>query len=346
MSRFGVFFLAGARPPLHTQSPRQHLLGNETARDELGRRGRELVSSRHTYASRVPKILAAMEEVLRSNSGASPAKATGRVAAGTAVETPPGGAGAAADATASDGSAAVSTTAAGVHSNLGVALSMPECSRVKCASAVVANGTTAATTETAVSASRRACRRPAEAVPADDAGEERSTADGMSDQISPMRPSGTGLTTAAEHRRECPEEDFATGANGGSLDGGTAKGDGPDAPSSPSSGAARRFSARGLARPNAPMVLVVYRSDFSPPEVWRRTVEAAAVTVAGGARVTFMEIGERGADGGTADDVTGQGLAGEERQRRKALEARLSRLVAAERTGEQRIPLQPGARVW
>lgn len=59
--------------------------------------------------------------------------------------------------------------------------------------------------------------------------------------------------------------------------------------------------------------------------------------MAGGARVTCMEIGERGADGGTADDVTGQGLAEEERQRRKALEARLSRLVAAERTGEKRI---------
>lgn len=291
-----------------------------------------------------------MEEVLvLSNSRASPAEATGPVTADTAVETPPGGPGAAAGVAASEGSAGpVSTTTAGAQPNGDVtASSLPECPPVSCTSAATANGTTAATTkETADFVSQRACGRPAEAAPAD-AGEERSAADGLSDHFPPVQPPAAALTKAAEQRRrDCPG-DVAGRNSRDNLDGGTAEAGGSDNPHVPPSELAPGLSA-GATRPNAPMVLVVYRSDFPPPASWRRSIEVAAVTVAGGARVTFMEIvGERD-DAGVpvAGGMTGQGLEGEERYRRKVLEARLSRLLAGERTGEnERMPLQPKARV-
>lgn len=56
--------------------------------------------------------------------------------------------------------------------------------------------------------------------------------------------------------------------------------------------------------------------------------------MAGGARICFMAIGETTADVSVADHVRGQGLKQEETYRRKVLEARLSRLAAAEDSGE------------
>lgn len=67
------------------------------------------MSSKHTYASRVPTILATMEDVLLSNSQASPAEASEPVTADV-VEALPEGVEAAAGVAASEDSAGISTT--------------------------------------------------------------------------------------------------------------------------------------------------------------------------------------------------------------------------------------------
>eukprot|EP00752_Nemacystus_decipiens_P008217 g7347.t1 len=255
----------------------KQLLGNDTARQELGKRGRQLVSSKHTYASRVPTILATMKEVLFLNSRASPAKATGpATTVDPEAEALPSGMGAAADVPIPEGCSGISTSIAGAQSNLTAASPLSECSPVKCAATVAANRTTPATTRTDDLASERTCCRPAEAGPVE--AEERPN----DVHLSPSD-SAPGLST-------------------------------------------------GAARPNAPMVLVVYRSDFPPPEGWRRSVETAAVTVAGGARITFMEIGETNSDSSIAEDALTEGTKAGERYRQELLETRLSRLIAGEAT--------------
>lgn len=81
-------------------------------------------------------------------------------------------------------------------------------------------------------------------------------------------------------------------------------------------------------RPNAPMVLVVYRSDSPPPESLRWDIESAVDDVAGGARLGFLGVGEAFLDVSVA---TRDGV---ERARWRALEQRLSLLLASVSAGE------------
>lgn len=91
-------------------------------------------------------------------------------------------------------------------------------------------------------------------------------------------------------------------------------------------------SSSKLVRPNAPMVLVIFRSDSPPPEKLRRGLESAASTVAGGARIDFMDISATIYSDGSISDELGLGgvvrMRAEDVARRRVLEARLSRLLA------------------
>lgn len=288
------------------------------------------MSFKHTYASRVPTILATMEDVLLSNSRASPAEASEPVTADV-VEALPEGVEATAGVAASEDSAGTSTTTAGAQPDRTAASPLPACSPSTCTKAATAHGTTAIATKMAGSDPQRTrCCQPAEAVPTAD--EDRIPADRRSGRFPPTPPPRTVLKKTAEHRRD-GAENVAVSGNRGNLDGGNATGGFWDTPHQPPPELAPGFST-GARRPNAPMVLVVYRSEFPPPEDWRKSVQVAAITVAGGGRVTFMEIGETIPEVSTAEYVEGQELKEEERKRRKVLEARLSRLVAQERTGE------------
>lgn len=91
-----------------------------------------------------------------------------------------------------------------------------------------------------------------------------------------------------------------------------------------------------LVRPNAPMVLIIYRSDVPPPDGFRRSLESAATTVAGGARIDFMEISATIAADSTSDYRYFGGEEEELASRRKVLEARLSRLLVGAESGANR----------
>lgn len=85
-------------------------------------------------------------------------------------------------------------------------------------------------------------------------------------------------------------------------------------------------------RPNAPMVLVIYRSDSPPPESVRWNIETSVGVIPGGVRLGFLAVGEAFSD----VSATGEG---EERARWRALEHRLSRLLlASSRAGEAAYP--------
>ncbi|CAM9486148.1 unnamed protein product [Ectocarpus sp. 13 AM-2016] len=101
----------------------KHLVGNDTARTDLGRRGRELVLSKHTFSSRVVTILSSMDEVVAlrnqeeaSTSGEASSAAARRSASlpgeATAAATAGGGLPARGAAGADAIAAAVSATAA------------------------------------------------------------------------------------------------------------------------------------------------------------------------------------------------------------------------------------------
>lgn len=104
--------------------------------------------------------------------------------------------------------------------------------------------------------------------------------------------------------------------------------DGSDLPSSSPSQASspKPFSSR-WTRPNAPVVLVVYRSGGPLPGRLRRDLETAAARAAGGGvRLGFLGAGE-------AVRVGGDGMDEEGTSRLGTLGARLSRLLAAADTG-------------
>lgn len=86
-----------------------------------------------------------------------------------------------------------------------------------------------------------------------------------------------------------------------------------------------------LVRPNAPLILVVYRSESPPPGQLRRDLQSAAGAVAGGARIALMETtaGTLG-DGDSGLECSGWGrqIGAEELSRLKALQIRVSRLLA------------------
>lgn len=281
------------------------------------------MTSKHTYASRVLKILATMEEVLLlSNSQASPAKAAERLTADTAVKEPP-------DVPAPQNSTGLLIASGGAESSRTAASPLPECPPTDSASAATANGTTTATTKTADSVRQGTCCRPPEEFP-NEADKERNTADGLSDRFPPVQASRTASTKRAGHQRD--RRDGTAGRNGGDdLRGDNAAGGSADTPRLSPSESAPGLSAVGAPRPNAPTVLVVYLSDLPPPEGWKRSVEAAAITVAGGARVAFLEVvGEVNPDDvSAADHEAGRGLKEGETHRWNVLAARLSRLVVA-----------------
>eukprot|EP00904_Undaria_pinnatifida_P011653 jgi/Undpi1/7618/HiC_scaffold_23.g10091.m1 len=79
-------------------------------------------------------------------------------------------------------------------------------------------------------------------------------------------------------------------------------------------------------RPNAPMVLVIYRSESPPPKSLRRNIETSVDDVAGGARLGFLGVGEAFSHASTT-------RGGEEWARWRELEHHLSRLLLA---GEER----------
>lgn len=75
-------------------------------------------------------------------------------------------------------------------------------------------------------------------------------------------------------------------------------------------------------RPNAPMVLVIYRSESPPPKSLRRNIETSVDAVAGGARLGFLGVGEAFSHASTT-------RGGEEWARWRELEHHLSRLLLA-----------------
>lgn len=287
-----------------------------------------MVSSKHTYASRVLSILATMKEVLHFNSQTSTAKAADIAQADTAVRALSGGVEPAAEVAGSKGSSGVWTMTPGAETfrpAVTVTTSSPQaCSPTDRASAIAGNGTTSAVITMADCASRRPFCRPDEAVPIH-AGLEQRSADHSSDRPPPSR---VASTKQAQHPRGYPE-DAGKHSNGGHLNGGSL--DAPQVELAPG-------LSTSATRPNAPMVLVMYRSEFPPPRDWRGNIEAAAVTVSGGARISFMEIGEMVSEFSPADCTRGQGLKEEETCRREVLKARLSQLVAGETAGNSEYP--------
>eukprot|EP00903_Cladosiphon_okamuranus_P017925 g16495.t2 len=327
------------RQPGDAARAAEYLMGNDTARRELGRKGRELVTSKHTYASRVLTILATMEEVLiLSNSQASPAKTEDRLPAGNATEEPPGWVEAAAEEPAPEDSVGLLITTTCAETTSTVASPSSEGPPTNSAPAATANGTpTTVTTEATNSVPQGTCSRPPEEFPTENA-QNRNATDGLSDRFPPMRTSRAASTKLmGGYQRD--RRDDAAGRNGGdNVRGGSAIGGGADTARLSPSGSAPGLSTGGATRPNAPTVLVVYLSDIPPPEGWRRSVEAAAITVPGGARVAFLEVPTRccgvNPDVSAAEHDRGRGLEEEERHRLHVLGARLSRLAAAgEETG-------------
>lgn len=303
--------------------------------------------SKHTYASRVVSILATMEKVLLSYSPPSSPSATAResAAADTIVtEERPGGVQAAACVAAPEDAPSTLNAAAGCGQTGRSAITLAASSSPVCVptspAAVTANGTSTVANKAADSASRRTCGGPPEAVP-NSAGEEQSAADGRASRptgFPPRPPSRATLMRAAERPRDSRKNVAVRNNDDGSHGDVIGAGGGSVSPDRPPS----EVLSTNIMRPNAPMVLVVYRSDFPPPGGWRRSIESAAVTVPGGARVTFMGVGETDPSISTAKYERGQGLKEEETYRRKVLEDSLSRLVFAEGKGENDCPCGQG----
>ncbi len=279
----------------------QFLLGNETARKELGRRGRELVSSRHTYSSRVPSILATMDHVLASRAQTS--AELGAAAAAAVEEDVPTPEAATVEPDPAFGVAAVgsevtSAAAAGTPPNRS---SIPPAATMATAAA-----------EAAATAAAAAATRTMEATAADPAATDDCLIPGATAASSPLCWSTHSAAPPATVSAAPPAVSAA--------------------PATATGVAAAAAVAATIAprpavpvRPNAPRALVVFRADRVPSEGWRRSVESAVAAVPGRARAEFLEI----SPGGAAVGDEGDGLEDGEASRRRALEAHLSRLLLA-----------------
>ncbi|CAB1114322.1 unnamed protein product [Ectocarpus sp. CCAP 1310/34] len=383
-----------------------HLLGNDTARTDLGRRGRELVLSKHTFASRVVTILSSMDEVVAlknqeetSAAGEASSAAARRLAllpgettaAATARGDLPARGAAGADAIAAAVNAtAMPTGGGGVESccqsgracrnaveftacptpttapgegGENLTTTVPSCP---------AEGTPPgedAATEELRQLSRphhdpfppspslraatpvRAHQRPDHAQPLVHGAGEHAT--GSGDISRDDATQGTPCNGSGDHstkRRFCygSKDDTTSGAchygssdtsttgtpcNGGSGDGtkrATSRNDSgnPDYPLPQLLG---RKKTPLVVRPNAPLVLVVYRSESPPPGQLRRDLQSAAGAVAGGARIAFMETTAETlgvSDSGVECFGWGRRIGAEELSRLQDLQTRVSRLLA------------------
>ncbi|CAM9590104.1 unnamed protein product, partial [Ectocarpus sp. 12 AP-2014] len=385
----------------------KHLLENDTARTDLGRRGRELVLSKHTFASRVVTILSSMNEVvaLRNQEEASAAGEASSAAArrpdslpgeATAAATAGGDLPARGAAGADAVAAAVSATAArtgggGVES---CCQSGRACRNAveftACPTPTTASGeggeilTTTVTScppegtppgeeEAATEELRQLSRRHHDPFPpspslraatpirahqrpdhaqllAHDAGEHATGGGDISRDDATQGTSCSGCGNNSTNRRSCygSRHDTTSGAcRYGSSDNSTTGtpcngGSGDDtkrATSRNDSGNPDHLLPQLLGRkktplvvrPNAPLVLVVYRSENPPPGQLRRDLQSAAGAVAGGARIAFMETTAETfgvGDSGVECSGWGRRIGAEELSRLQDLQTRVSRLLA------------------
>ncbi|CAM9671021.1 unnamed protein product [Ectocarpus fasciculatus] len=387
----------------------KHLLGNDTARAELGRRGRELVLSKHTYASRVASILSSMDEVEALKTQEATAVAAGEpssaaarrlaslpgkaTVAGTAGgEFPARGAAAAAAAAAAMNATAVPTGGGDFEScrHSGRACFCNAVESTACPTPTTASGEGGeilATTVTScppegtppgegdaaveelrqlprrhhdpfppslplrVAAPETAHQRPDQAQPlAHGAGEhatggsgdisrgdtsQEASCNGTRDDSTmgrSCRRSGDDTTSGACCYGSRDDSTVGTSCNGSrenTTSPWTTSRSGSGSPDYPLPQLMGRKTP--LVRPNAPLILVVYRSESPPPGQLRRDLQSAAGAVAGGARIALMETtaGTLG-DGDSGLECSGWGrqLGAEELSRLKALQIRVSRLLA------------------
>lgn len=355
-----------------TRLTRQYLLGNETARTELGRRGRQLVCSRHNYTSRVLSILSTMEDVLalksqevsaEGRSAEAPASVPLGITWGGATNVEARGD---AIATAIQRNLLVSRAASPLPPRPPTPPGHRYCSDMVAASPVYlpkADPSTPATNDTTTAIMRdenvegvlpSSCRSP-EGVPTGDTSVEEMrrerTAGFHPDSFPPPALPRVASSNAAQHRSDQKKRATATDRIGDENDGGGGAVDrsgnrrtktGSELPEAVPNFALHQSVQRSssvLVRPNAPMVLVIYRSDSPPPENMRRDLESAASTVAGGALMDFMEISATLNAPDHMSEAFGSGGAGvgkEEDSRRKILEARLSQLLAGADSGMNR----------
>lgn len=399
-------------PPASTCLPQQHLLGNDTARTDLGRRGRELVLSKHTFASRVVTILSSMDEVVAlktqeeaSAAGEASSAAARRLAslpgeataAATAGGDLPARVAAGADAIAAAVNAtAVPTGGGGVESccQSGIAcrnaVEFTACPTPTTApgeggevltttvTSCPPEGTPPGEEDAAMEELRqlsrrhhdpfppspslraatpvRAHQRPDQAQPlAYGAGEHATGSGDISRDDATQGTSCSGSGDNSTNRRSCygSRDDTTSGAcrygssdnsttgtpcNGGSGDDtkrATSRGN-PDYPLPQLLG---RKKTPLVVRPNAPLVLVVYRSETPPPGQLRRDLQSAAGAMAGGARIAFMETTAETlgvGDSGVECSGWGRRIGAEELSRLQDLQTRVSRLLADAGRGEPR----------
>ncbi|CBJ31667.1 conserved unknown protein [Ectocarpus siliculosus] len=386
----------------------KHLLGNDTARTDLGRRGRELVLSKHTFASRVVTILSSVDEVVAlKNQEEASAAGEASSAAARRLAPPPGEATAAATAGGDDtparGAAGADAIAAAVGATAvpkgggGVesccqsgracrnAVEFTACptpttapgeggeilatSVTSCPPEGTPPGEEGAAVEEVRPRSRRhhdplppspplraaapvrAHQRPGQAQPlAHGAGEHATGSGDISSDDATQATSCDGSGDNSTSRRSCngSRDDTTSGAcrhgssdssttgtpcNGGSGDDtkrATSR-NGSGNPDCPMPQLLGRKKTPLVVRPNAPLVLVVYRSETPPPGQLRRDLQSAAGAVAGGARIAFMETTAETLGGRDSDvECSGWGrrIGAEEFSRLKALQTRVSRLLA------------------
>lgn len=338
-----------------TNTTNKHLLGNDTVRTELGRKGRQLVSSRHTYASRVLSVLSTMEDVLALK---SPGVCAEEAPAGAPANAPLGG---------------ISIRAINVQANpLEVKLAPPPAPPPGCCyrldmvatassayppktdhSTLPTNSTTTAAipgkNEEGVPPSLFGCP---EGVPNGDMSiEERRREKCVTDCLfESFSPSALPRATSSKTAQLPPDQtDMAVaGRIGDDNDDGGATADrnggrrtrtGSEVPEpvlniEPPQSTPQTSSL--LVRPNAPMVLMIFRSDSPPPENLRRDLESAACSIAGRTRIHFMQVSATSVAPDSMLEKFGSretGVREKEAARRKDLEARLSRLLAGADAG-------------
>ncbi|CAM9794050.1 unnamed protein product, partial [Hapterophycus canaliculatus] len=322
----------------------EYLLGNDTARAELGMRGRLLVSSRHTYASRVVSIVTTMEDVLGSRARGPSEPAPGARAEARA------GLKARGDDAGGHGAVFVATAAGAAEAEPPETRAAPQSERERpfpgtgLAFALTrslegcAPETRAASGGATLSGERAGGLQSvgfpaAEVVPGGCAdAEERSPAADRSGGVLPSPPA----RTTPKSWKGRPRRVTALARSVVSVDGGAEEDERacdqvfgssevssfppPSQVSSSSSSSSKPFSRR--MRPNAPVVLLVYRSSCPLPGRLRHHLESAVARTTGGARMGFVGVGE-------VERVGGEGMGEEGLPRLKSLEAKLSRLVAA-----------------
>ncbi|CAM9894381.1 unnamed protein product, partial [Scytosiphon promiscuus] len=321
----------------------EYLLGNDTARTELGSRGRKLVLSKHTYASRVQSILSTMGDVLSSRAREASdagADAGGGGAGGPRGREPrSGGAGGSrAGIVAAVAEVEVPGAAPRAHHErtrrFGSGADLDAVVPARSLESCTTPGTAATFLGREEEDESQSDGYPAAALSSSGRlqVEERRSGGCLGSGGASQSPSAEATPKSGNKQQHLRVTALVEPA--GDVDGAPdeARGacdrvlEGPAVPFLPPSQASSSKPFAGCTRPNAPTILVVYRSGCPMPVRLRRDLESGVDRTAGGARMGFVGVSEaaRGA---------GEGSEEEEVWRLKSLETGLSRLLAAANAG-------------